>query len=99
MRINGDEFQNLKSHPKRKYLVFGETNMHMFVWIFFHYNRHAISFDFLSYTFLSSSRLPCVTTLNFHILRVATNVSCSSIMRKYNSYMNIVDNVNLKKNV
>ena len=38
-----------------------------------------------------------VTTLNFHILRVATNVSCSSIMRKYNSYMNIVDNVNFKK--
>ena len=38
-----------------------------------------------------------VTTLNFHILRVATNVSCSSIMRKYNSYMNIIDNVNLKK--
>ena len=33
-----------------------------------------------------------VTILNFHILRVATNVSCSSIMRKYNSYMNIVDN-------
>ena len=40
-----------------------------------------------------------VTTLNFHILRVATNVLCSSIMRKYNSYMNIVDNVNFKKNV
>ena len=40
---------------------------------------------------------PPVTTLNFHILRVATNVSCSSIMRKYNSYMNIIDNVNLKK--
>ena len=38
-----------------------------------------------------------VTTLNFHILRVATNVSCSSIMRKYNSYMNIIDNVNFKK--
>ena len=40
-----------------------------------------------------------VTTLNFHILRVATNVSCSSIMQKYNSYMNIIDNVNFKKNV
>ena len=38
-----------------------------------------------------------VTTLNFHILKVATNVSCSSIMRKYNSYMNIIDNVNFKK--
>ena len=38
-----------------------------------------------------------VTTLNFHILRVATNVSCSSIMRKYNSYMNIIDNVNFKR--
>ena len=38
-----------------------------------------------------------VTTLNFHILKVATNFSCSSIMRKYNSYMNIIDNVNFKK--
>ena len=38
-----------------------------------------------------------VTTLNFHILRVATNVSCSSIMRKYNSYMNIIDNENFRK--
>ena len=38
-----------------------------------------------------------VTTLNFHILKVATNVSCSSIMRKCNSYLNIIDNVNLKK--
>ena len=45
------------------------------------------------------NRIQAVTTLNFHILRVATNVSCSSIMRKYNSYMNIVDNVNFKKNV
>ena len=37
-----------------------------------------------------------VTTLNFHILRVATNVSCSSLMRKYNSYMNIVYNLNFQ---
>ena len=40
-----------------------------------------------------------VMTLNFHIPRVATNVSCSSIMHKYNSYMNIIYNVNFKKNV
>ena len=38
-----------------------------------------------------------VTTLNFHILRVATDVSCSSIMRKYNSFMNIIYNINFKK--
>ena len=38
-----------------------------------------------------------VTTLNFHILRIATNVSCSSIMQKYNSYMYIIYNVNFKK--
>ena len=40
--------------------------------------------------------MPGVTTLNFNILRVATNVSCSSIMLKYNSYMNIIDKVNFK---
>ena len=38
-----------------------------------------------------------VTTLNFHILRVATSVSCSSLMRKYNSYMNIIYNLNFEK--
>ena len=43
-----------------------------------------------------SSKTKAITTLNFHILRVATYVSCSSIMRKYNSYMNIIDNVNFK---
>ena len=38
-----------------------------------------------------------VTTLNFHILKVATIVSCSSLMWKYNSYMNIIYNLNFEK--
>ena len=38
-----------------------------------------------------------VTTLNFHILRVANNVSYSSIMWKYNSYMSIIYNLNFEK--
>jgi len=46
---------------------------------------------------LESSRFDFVMTLNFYIFKVVTNVSCSSIMRKYNSYMNIIDNVNFEK--
>ena len=52
-------------------------------------------FDCNTYNENKKIRL-AVTTLNFHISKVATNVSCSSIKQKYNSYMNIIYNVNFK---
>ena len=47
-------------------------------------------------TIMNMVRAAFVTTLNFHISRVTTNVPCSSIKWKYNSYLNIIYNVNFK---